>query len=244
MITVIAEDEPLARTRLQRFLSKVKSIEKVLIATDGQEAISLITTHKPDLVILDINMPLKSGIEVAQEVQDSKLRPPAIIFTTAYEEFALSAFKVNAEAYLMKPIQESELLGAIQRVGELNRVQANEASSVSQISLMLKDSAKIESMKVSDIAYFRATDKLVLAGLLTGEESIVNLSLKQLEEKLAPIFFRIHRHTLINTHFMQSVEKDVGQIGYVVFLNKVDKTFPVSRRQVAALKKYFEQMCS
>ena len=241
---VIAEDEPLARARLQRFLSKVEDIKDVFVAEDGEQAIELIVQHQPELLVLDIHMPLKDGLTVVKEIYNSQLRSPAIIFTTAYDEFALEAFKVNAIAYLMKPISEQELIEAVRRAGQLNRLQANEVSSVDQQSLLLKSSASIESLKVSDIAYFRAMDKLVLAGLVSGEEKVVSLSLKELEEKLTPVFFKVHRHTLVNSHFLQRVEKDLSHTGHAVYLKKIDKAFPVSRRQVSTLKKYFASMCS
>ena len=241
---VIAEDEPLARVRLQRFLSKIEDIKEIFVAEDGQQAIELVTQHQPELLVLDIHMPSKDGLVVAKEAQKSQLRPPAVIFTTAYDEFALEAFKVNAIAYLMKPIQEQELIEAVQRAGQLNRLQANEAGSVDQHSLMLKRSASIESLKVNDIAYFRAEDKLVFAGMVSGQENIVDLSLKELEEKLTPAFFRVHRHTLINSRYLQRINKDTSSVGYSVYLNQIDKSFPVSRRQVSALKKYFANMCS
>ena len=241
---VLAEDEPLARVRLQRFLSKVQDIKDIFLAEDGGQAIDLINQHQPELLVLDIHMPLKDGLTVVKEVYNSQLRPPAIIFTTAYDEFALEAFKVNAIAYLMKPVNEQELLEAVRRAGQLNRLQANEVSSVDQQSLMLKKITSIESLKVSDIAYFRATEKLVYAGLVSGAEKVVSLSLKELEEKLTPVFFKVYLHTLINSHFLLRMEKNLSHNRYSVHLKKIDKVFPVSRRQVSTLKKYFEDMCS
>ena len=144
---VIAEDEPLARARLQRFLSKVEDIKDVFVAEDGEQAIELIVQHQPELLVLDIHMPLKDGLTVVKEIYNSQLRPPAIIFTTAYDEFALEAFKVNAIAYLMKPISEQELFEAVRRAGQLNRLQANEVSSVDQQSLLLKSSTSIAPLE-------------------------------------------------------------------------------------------------
>ncbi len=241
---VIADDEPLARVRLQRFLSKLSEVNEIFIGSDGKEALDLIDQHQPDLVVLDINMPGKTGIEVVQSIQKSQLRPPAIIFTTAYDEFAIEAFKVNAAAYLMKPIEEKQLFDAIGRAGQLNRVQANDLGSADQQSIMLKRSATIESLKVSDIAYFQANEKMVMAGLVSGVETIVNFSLKQLDDKLNPVFLRIHRHTLINTHFLKKIEKNAESGAYIAVLDKIDKPFEVSRRQVSAIKKHFAELYS
>ncbi|MGH1428912.1 MAG: LytR/AlgR family response regulator transcription factor [Arenicella sp.] len=241
---VIADDEPLARVRLQRFLSKLSEVNEIFIGSDGKEALDLIDQHQPDLVVLDINMPGKTGIEVVQSIQKSQLRPPAIIFTTAYDEFAIEAFKVNAAAYLMKPIEEKQLFDAIGRAGQLNRVQANDLGSADQQSIMLKRSATIESLKVSDIAYFQANEKMVMAGLVSGVETIVNFSLKQLDDKLNPVFLRIHRHTLINTHFLKKIEKNAESGAYIAVLDKIDKPFEVSRRQVSVIKKHFAELYS
>lgn len=241
---VIADDEPLARVRLQRFLSKLSEVNEIFIGSDGKEALDLIDQHQPDLVVLDINMPGKTGIEVVQSIQKSQLRPPAIIFTTAYDEFAIEAFKVNAAAYLMKPIEEKQLFDAIGRAGQLNRVQANDLGSADQQSIMLKRSATIESLKVSEIAYFQANEKMVMAGLVSGVETIVNFSLKQLDDKLNPVFLRIHRHTLINTHFLKKIEKNAESGAYIAVLDKIDKPFEVSRRQVSVIKKHFAELYS
>lgn len=239
---VIAEDEPLAGARLQRFLCAIDDVAAVYVAKNGMEAMTLVQEYQPELLILDINMPAKSGLTVAKELQNSQLRSPAIIFTTAYDEHALEAFAVNAVAYLMKPIQEQELKQAVVRAGQLNLLQVNEVSSVEQKSLMLKRSASIESLKVSDIAYFRAADKLVLAGLLDCSETIIDQSLKDLEEKLAPAFFRVHRHTLINLQYVHRINRNSQGSGCSVYLSTVDKSFDVSRRQVSMLRKKFLEL--
>ena len=239
---IIAEDESLARARLQRFLSKFETIDNVISAIDGIEAVALIQEYQPELLILDINMPGKDGLSVAKEVLDRQKRPPAIIFTTAYDNYALEAFDVNAVAYLMKPIQEEQLNQAVIRAGQLNRLQASDVASVDQKSLVLKRSASVESLKVNEIAYFRAADKLVLAGMRDSTEKIVSLSLKELEEKLAPTFFRIHRHTLVNSQYLNRIEKSFEGSAYSVHLLDVNKNFAVSRRQVATLKKHFSEI--
>jgi len=238
---VIAEDEPLASARLQRFLSNMDEVAEVHVATDGEQALELMEQFQPELMVLDINMPKLTGLEVAAEIKKSSLRPPAIIFITAYDEFALEAFKVNAMAYLLKPIQESELRESVERAGQINRVQANEVTSIDQQSIMLKRSSTIESLKITDIVYFRASEKLVVAGLVDGNESIISLSLKQLEEKLSPAFIRIHRHTLVNIHFLQSIQKSDDHAAYEVSLEHSKQRFPVSRRQVAMIKKIFTE---
>lgn len=241
--TIIADDEPLARARLERLLAKNNAIEIIAIAENGLQAIELISLHQPDLVILDINMPVKTGLDVARDIQQSMLRHPAIIFTTAYDEFALDAFKVNATAYLMKPIHEQELMEAIEKTRQLNKVQVQDVAELSNnpSNLLLKRSAAIELVPVKEIIFFQAKEKYVVAGLKQGEEIIVDYALKDLEHKLQLVFCRIHRHTLVNMSYLQKMERH--QTGhYLLTLREVDSPFDVSRRQVSALKENFQRI--
>lgn len=235
--TVIAEDEPLARARLQRLISSQTNIELVASAENGDQALELIHQYQPDLVILDINMPVKTGLEVAQEIQESLVRPPAIIFTTAYDQYALDAFKVNASGYLMKPILEDDLFLAIEVASKLSRLQVNNLEGLSTDAVInIKRSATIESVPVGKISHFKAQEKMVVAYMESGSESVVNFTLKQLESKLAPAFNRIHRHTLINTQFIEKLFRD-DDGHYFVALKGYEAPFSVSRRQVSTLKK-------
>jgi len=213
---VIADDEPLARSRLNRLLSDTTKFNLVASASDGQQALDFISQYQPDLVILDINMPIKSGLNVAEKINSSMTRPPAVIFTTAYDEYAIEAFKVNAQAYLMKPISEEKLLSAIENASCFNRLQINNMEGLSP----------------------EAQDKIVVACSSSGSESVVGYTLKELEEKLAPAFVRTHRNTLINSQFIEKISKD-SDGHYGVNLKEQSDVFPVSRRQVSTLKKVF-----
>jgi len=235
---VIADDEPLALTRIKRLLSTSPKFNVVADASNGQQALDFIKKHQPDLVILDINMPVKSGLEVAESLNSSMTRSPAIIFTTAYDEYALEAFKVNAEAYLMKPISEQKLLSAIENASGLSRLQVNNVEGLSLDAIAIKRSASIESVPLNQISHFKAQDKIVIACLSSGGESVVGYTLKELEEKLAPAFVRTHRNTLINSQFIEKVSKDITG-HYCVTLKDQAELFSVSRRQVSTLKKVF-----
>jgi two-component system response regulator AlgR len=238
---VIADDEPLARARLQRLLAKNPDIDVVAIAEDGSQASQLIEQYQPELVVLDINMPIKTGLEVASDIQQSMLRPPAIIFTTAYDEFAIDAFKVDASSYLLKPIYEKDLMDAIEKAGRLNKVQVQDAAELSNnpSNLLLKRSATIELVPVAEIIFFQAREKFVIAGLKDGEEIIVDYALKELEQKMQLAFCRIHRHTLVNTSHLKKMERDEAG-HYFLELKGVNGSFDVSRRQVSILKKHFQ----
>jgi len=235
---VIADDEPLARSRLNRLLSDTTKFNLVASASDGQQALDFISQYQPDLVILDINMPIKSGLNVAEKINSSMTRPPAVIFTTAYDEYAIEAFKVNAQAYLMKPISEEKLLSAIENASCFNRLQINNMEGLSPEKIAIKRAATIESVPLNKISHFKAQDKIVVACSSSGSESVVGYTLKELEEKLAPAFVRTHRNTLINSQFIEKISKD-SDGHYGVNLKEQSDVFPVSRRQVSTLKKVF-----
>jgi len=183
-------------------------------------------------------MPVKTGIDVAKDMQDLLTRPPAIIFTTAYEEYALDAFAVNASSYLVKPVSEKTLLDAIENASSLNKAQMNNVNDLSSDFIHIKRSTEVESVLVSEISHFKAQDKLVVAYLDSGSESVVNFTLKELEEKLSPAFSRTHRNTLINVSYLERIYKDdLGH--YSAILKGSDEIFSVSRRQVSSLKKVF-----
>jgi len=238
LAAIIAEDEPLARARLQRLIGEIDNIEIVAMTDNGQEAIELIHHHQPDLVFLDINMPKKTGLEVAREMQDSLVRQAAIIFTTAYDEYAVEAFSVNAAAYLMKPISQEKLLAAIGKASGLNKLQVINLKGLSSESINIKREATIESVPLNQISHFKAQDKIVVACLKSGGESVVGYTLKELEEKLTPAFVRTHRNTLINSQLIEKISKDANG-HYGVNLKSQAELFPVSRRQVSSLKKVF-----
>jgi len=236
--TIIADDEPLARARLKRLLSKSDLVQVIAEAETGEQAIKLIQAHQPDLVLLDINMPLKTGIDVAKEIKQLLTRRPAVIFTTAYEQYALDAFELNASSYLVKPISESALMQAIENATSLNKAQVANFEGLSADFIHVKRSTEIESVQVSKISHFKAQDKLVVACCESGAESVVSYTLKELEEKLTPAFSRTHRNTLINISYMERLYKDEsGQ--YFAQLRGNNENFSVSRRQVSALKKVF-----
>ena len=240
--TIIADDEPLARARIQRLLSQDETINIVAVVENGMQVTEEVDKHQPDLLILDINMPGKTGMEVAHDIQQSMLRPPAIVFTTAYDEFALEAFQVSATAYLMKPINELDLMQAIKKAGELNKVQAQDISAGQPVSsnLLLKSSAEIEMVSVKDIIFFQAREKLVIAGMAKGKEIVVDYSLKELEQKLQSAFCRVHRHTLVNVSFFKKIHRNEKGY-YSLELHDVESLFDISRRQVATVKRHFQE---
>ena len=238
---IIADDEPLARSRLQRLLLLQANVEVVGVAKDGQQAVELVLKHRPEVVLLDIQMPLKTGIVAAQEIAEMQGEPPAIIFCTAFDQYALQAFDAQAVDYLLKPVMAEELHRAIHRASALSRLQlsqlATEVVSPAEISIQHKDF--IEKRLLQDFIYFRAEEKHILAGTNDGQEIILDYTLKTLSEAFSEECIRTHRNTLINKSYLLRLERN--QQGVVsVILKHCDQSFLVSRRHLAAVKRCFE----
>lgn len=207
---VIADDEPLARERLRDLLGREASVEIVAEAGDGRAALEAINNHKPDLVFLDIQMPELTGFEVVAELPRERL--PAMVFVTAYDEFALKAFEVHAVDYVLKPVDPERLQTALRRAmerirsgqtAELNsRVQSllaemrPEARQPDRIAV--KSGNRVFLVKIEDIDWVEADDNYVV--LHVGNERHMQRStIAAMEEKLPEQkFVRISRSAMVN----------------------------------------------
>lgn len=218
--TVIIDDEQLAIDRLKRLLLPYsESLDLVGQATDGRSGANLIDEVKPDLVFLDVQMPELNGFQVLETIQHQ----PWIIFTTAYDEFALKAFQTNSIDYLLKPIDKDRLKQAIEKLQRL--IPGTESNPSDQIrklleslvpapaklaKLKIKTGDKIRFVDYSDIVYFEACEKYVEVHTV-GETYLIEDTIYQLEEQLKNLsFVRIHRSTLINTDHLLEVVKWFG----------------------------------
>lgn len=238
---MIVDDEPLARARMKRLLSSIDAVEIVGIATNGMEAIVLSKSLKLDLIFMDIQMPKMTGIDAAKEIiSTSSSEPPGIIFCTAYDQYAIQAFQVNATSYLLKPVNQVELKTAIQQASKLNHFQlsAIKEEAVGVISLPIKQGAVTERLLFSDIFYFRTEGKCIVAGLENQKEILVDYTLKELEERCAEHFIRVHRNTLVNKSKLLKLNRDDPKQDYVE-LTESGMTFSVSRRMLSLIKKCF-----
>ena len=239
---VIIDDEKLARVRLTRLLQKYAEIEIVGEAENGRLGLELISTIRPDVIFLDIKMPLMSGFEMLGEMEKS----PYVIFTTAYNEYALQAFEENTIDYLMKPIAEERLARAIRKAtnilqGEkswqidINRVLKSITKKEQQLTrFSVKAGNKIALIPSDDVQFFCAEDKYTF--LHTAEsEFIVDFSLKDLENRLpAEIFQRVHRSFIINLNYIKAIHKWFG--GKLQLEMKNGKEIIVSRSYIRAFK--------
>nr|WHW29628.1 putative autolysis response regulater LytR (response regulator transcription factor) [uncultured bacterium] len=237
---IIIDDERLARQRLQRLLSQIDGVQVIALGENGQQAVNLVQHHQPDLVFLDINMPLKDGLTAAKEIIEMQAQPPAIVFCTAYDQFAVEAFKTQAAAYLLKPVSQQDLRVAIAKAGRLSQLQISSLldQQAPAVSVNVQQGELIVQRAATDFKYFRSEDKNVYGGLKDGSEVLVDYTLKMLQEKLAVEFVRVHRNSLLNVAALAALGRDDhGQAS--VTMQECTRVFPVSRRHLAGVRKCF-----
>jgi two-component system response regulator AlgR len=238
---LIADDEALARERLRSLLAEIGDAQVVGEAADGEEALRKLDTCDPDIVLLDVRMPGLDGIETARRIAENPA-PPAVIFTTAFDEYALKAFDAQAVAYLLKPIRREKLAAAIAQAGRLTRPQLAQAAAAARfapqrthIAVKVRDSTRL--IPTAEIRCFVADQKYVTVRHAGGED-LIEESLKSLEEDLGASFVRIHRNALVNVAHMAAIERDAeGQ--YYVRLRERDERLAVSRRMASDLRERF-----
>ncbi len=243
MKILIVDDELPARSRLRSMLSSMTAYEVVAEAGNGYEALQAIQKHEPDVVLLDIRMPGMDGLETAEHLGKLETRP-AIIFTTAYNDYALPAFKTHAVDYLLKPVRKEHLQQALEATRQLNRAQLqalgdikNTASEPSHISARFK--GEIRLIPVEEILYFQAEHKYVTVCHHQGED-LIEEPLTRLEEKFPHSFMRIHRNALVAVTQIAALEKTAE--GHCrIRLKHNDKTLEVSRRHLPHVRKFMKK---
>ena len=232
MKALLVDDERLARAELTRLLDKFPEIEIVSEASNGKEAIELIEEHKPDLVFLDVQMPGMTGFEVLEHLHVV----PNIIFVTAYDEYALKAFEVNALDYVLKPIELSRLEKAIEKVNSKSHkddAPANqELNHESQI--FIKDGEKCWFVKLDKVRMFESEGNYVRLYFDDSKPMILK-SLNSLERRLNnKEFFRISRKYIINLSWVEKVEAWFN--GGLRVTLKTGEKLEISRRQTSRFK--------
>ncbi|UYB54321.1 LytTR family DNA-binding domain-containing protein [Xanthomonas sp. AM6] len=237
MKVVIADDEPLARERLRALLAEHAGIEVVAEAGNGLEALHACAELHPDLVLLDIAMPGVDGLETARHLASFEPRP-AVVFCTAYDAHALSAFEAAAIDYLMKPVRAERLAAALERAstfmaGRRGSVGAA-PSERRRTHLCARLRGSLRLIPVDDIHYLQAEEKYVVVHHARGED-LIEESLKSLEEEFAERFVRIHRNCLVARHELVELRRlGEGQVHAVLRHGK--QPLEVSRRCVAQLR--------
>ena len=243
MKTIIIDDERLARNELKRLLEEFPKIHVVAEAANAEEAIELIDEHQPDLLFLDIQMPGKNGFELLEIIED---RVPEVIFTTAFDEYALKAFEYNALDYLMKPIDSSRLAEAITKVeAEIKRSEKRSADPNVQYltendQVFVKDGEKCWFVKLGKVRLFESMGNYVRLHF-EDQKPMILKSLNSLEERLDPkSFFRANRKHIINLQWVEKIEPWFSG-GLLVTLKGGEKSTPlekieISRRQAIKFK--------
>ncbi|MDO8961762.1 MAG: response regulator transcription factor [Methylophilus sp.] len=240
---LIADDETPARNRLRDLISDIANVKVVAEAQNGKEAIEQAELHTPDLILLDIRMPLMDGIEAAQHLQRMTM-PPKLIFTTAYDAYAIKAFELNAIDYLLKPIRKERLETALCKVRALlpAQIEALKPLQTARTHLSIHERGRVILVPLNDVIYFRAEQKYVT--VRTAErEFLVEDSLTQLEVEFGDRLLRLHRNCLVAKSFITGFEKrtilnDEAQTEqqWVAILRCVPETIGVSRRQQHLIK--------
>ncbi len=241
MRILVVDDEALARDRLTALLVEMGDpYEVVGHAANGDEALQLFAQQGVDLVLMDIRMPGTDGLQAARELARSET-PPAVIFTTAYEEHALQAFEVQAMDYLLKPVRRARLQQALTRARRLTLAQLQALSALSdrlipQLSVMYRGG--VRRLPLDQVLYLRAESKYVTARHSSGE-LLLEESLKTLESRYADWFLRIHRNALVARDALVGLERGVDGSMHVR-LAGCDELLEVSRRHQTEIRRWLK----
>ncbi len=237
---IIVDDEEPARERLQHLLDEIPNWEVVAGCGTGSEALALVQSLEPAALLLDIRMPGMSGIETARHLTALE-SPPAVVFTTAYDEYAIEAFDAQAVGYLLKPVRLERLRQALEQAARLSASQLKQVAKATSenrsrrhIAARLGDQVRL--IPLGDVLMFRADRKYVSVVQAHGED-LIDESLKDLEEEFSETFVRVHRSVLVNASHIECLDKAADN-KYVVRLRGRDETLAVSRRQLADVKRY------
>jgi two-component system, LytTR family, response regulator AlgR len=241
----ITDDEGPARSRIRDLLEDCAAsmaLEVAGEASDGRELIELLQNTPVDVVLLDIRMPEMDGIEAAQHIQKLP-EPPSVIFTTAYDVYALKAFELHAVDYLVKPIRLRRLHDALTRARAITPLPLDVLQKLApepRGHLSVQERGRVILVQVEKILYMRAELKYVT--IRTAErEYLLEESLTRLEEEFGNRFLRIHRSCLVARNHIDRFERageEAADGGWVTVLRGLDERLPVSRRQQHVIKEF------
>ena len=211
---LIAEDEPLAAEALAEWVAQLPQLELVATCADGETALAQIRALQPELVLMDIHMPGLTGLQVLSALADEGPRP-AVIFTTAYDEHALTAFELHAVDYLLKPFSRERLVEAIEHALQASPASLNAAVEALQhpsgaplTRVLVRDQGKIFPLHVDAIEYLRSDNKYT-ALVSRGRSLLVRLPINTFEQRLDPArFLRLQRGCIVNLDFVEAMTPD------------------------------------
>ncbi len=240
--TLLIDDEPLARQIIREFLQAYPQIKILAECENGKQAVAAINQHQPDLVFLDVQMPVLNGFEVLERTNHT----PMVIFSTAYDDFAIRAFEVNAVDYLLKPYDRQRFATAVERALERRTNTSHELDRLLRLlqhvqkpealdeRLLVRNGERIIPIALNDIEWLEAADDYTL--IHTGNTKLLSMyGLGVIEKKLHPSRFqRVHRSAIINLSRLKHLEKD-GEGGMLATMMSGEK-IKVSRSYAAALR--------
>lgn len=236
---IIIDDEPLARSIVKKYLSSIPEMEILEECNDGFEGAKAISQHKPDLIFLDIQMPKINGFEMLEIIDHS----PSVIFTTAFDEFAIRAFEKNAIDYLLKPFSKERFEQSIQKFNSLGKKSETKTQELLQETslypeqnnrIVVRTGTKVKIIPVHEIEFMEADDDFVK--IVTAEGSFLkNKTLTFYENTLNPKqFIRVHRSHMVNADQVTKIEK-YSKDSHLVILRNGQK-IPVSKSGYVKLK--------
>ncbi len=239
---LIIDDEQLARELLREYIEQIPNMTIIGEASKGKDAVEMVDDLKPDLIFLDVQMPGMTGFDVLDEMEHD----PFVIFTTAYDQYAIKAFEKNAVDYLLKPLDQERFKLAIDRavnrmkleqnnVGELLRSLKTEHKTSYDSHIFVQKSEKLLNLSVDEIMFLEASgDYTILT--TKGDQFVSSSGIGKLEEILNPeTFIRVHRSTIININFLKEIEKHFNG-GMIVKMQNA-KSFPVSRTYAKVIRR-------
>ncbi len=242
---LIVDDEAPARSRMRDLLADVNAELSVVVAgeaANGRDALHIAEAGGVDVALLDVRMPGMDGIEVARHLQQLAV-PPAVIFTTAYDAYAIQAFELHVVDYLLKPIKASRLQEALSRVAQTPALNPEILRSMQQsprACLSVPERGRVHLIPVEDILFLRAELKYITVRT-AAREYLIEESLTQLEQEFAERFVRIHRNCLVARAAIRGFERVGGESGegpWQVVLAGLEERMPVSRRQQHLVREF------
>jgi len=243
MKILIVDDEKPARDRLRQLIGDFDEYEVVGEAGNGEEAVRLAAETRPDIVLLDIRMPGVDGIEAAHHLNRLD-PPPAIVFATAYDEYAIDAFEARAIGYVLKPVRRERLENALEQAARLAAGAVAEVAAASRMEACRKhvcsmSHGQLKLIPVEDVYYFQADQKYVCVHHAGGRD-LIDDSLKSLEEEFADDFVRIHRGAVVAVARIERLEKAPDGKHHVVLRDgsqQPGNELIISRRHLAEVRR-------
>lgn len=236
---LLVDDEHLARERLGRLVADMPGFVVAGEAENGARAVDMARQMGVDIVLMDIRMPVMDGLEAAANMALLPA-PPAVIFCTAFDEYALAAFDASAVAYLLKPVRREKLEAALQRALRLTQAQLRAIQPADKVHLSVRSQRGIELIPLGDISCLLADQKYVTV-VHSGGEVLTDQSLKELESQYPNLLVRTHRNALVAIARIEGLERS-PQGQYCVRLAATHHRPHVSRRHLSRLRDLVEQL--